>query len=139
MKRYLIGITIVLFGCTVSEDAPKTEYFLFKEWKLEKVTVNGQLSTEPIENYRIELKEDFTFTETGVDGEQYSGIWSLDNNSTILELNGTYWAIELECEEVAFLIVDLQLRELVVRPIKGCDKLGAGNLDIIFYLVPVKQ
>ncbi len=136
--RYLL-VFIVLVGCTVSEEAPGTEFFLFKEWKLEKVTVNGQLSTEPIENYRIELKEDFTFTETGVDGEKYSGIWSLRNNSTIVELNGTYWSIALECEQVEFLIVDLQLRELVVRPIKGCDKLGAGNLDIIFYLVPVKQ
>lgn len=140
MKRITAILFIISFvGCTITEEVPKTEYFLFKEWRLEKVTINGQLSAEAIENYRIELKEDFTFEETGVDGEEYAGTWSLDNNGTIIELSGTYWSIDLECEVVEFLIVDIQLRELIVRPLKGCDKLGAGNLDIIFYLVPVKQ
>ncbi len=140
MKQIVAILFIISFvRCTITEEVPKTEYFLFKEWRLEKVTINSQLSTEATENYRIELKEDFTFEEIGVDGEEYAGTWSLDNNGTIIELSGTYWSIDLECEVVEFLIVDIQLRELIVRPLKGCDKLGAGNLDIIFYLVPVKQ
>jgi len=141
MKRILIilGFLISFAGCSIDEDAPGTEYFLFKQWRLEKVTINGALSAEDIAPYRIELMEDFTFEETGVDENEYTGTWTLDNNGTILELSGTYWSIGLGCEQVEFLIVDLQLRELIVRPLKGCDKLGAGNLDIIFYLVPVKQ
>lgn len=139
MKRLTGLLLILLLGCTISEDAPSTEYFLFKQWRLEKVTINGDRSTEDVSAYRILLMEDFTFVETGVDGMEYDGTWTLSENATIVELNGTFWSQELSCPVVEFLIVELQLRELKVRPLKGCDKLGAGNLDIIYHLVPVKQ
>jgi hypothetical protein len=141
MMKYLLTIVCIalLTCCTISGEVPSTEYFLFKEWRLDKVTVNGIESSEDVSSYRVALQDDFTFVETGVDGQAYEGTWALKNNGKLIEMEGTYWSIELECAIVEFLIVDIQLRELEVRPLKGCDKLGSGNLDIIYFLVPVKQ
>ena len=140
MRQLLTIVSIaILTSCTISGEIPRTEYFLFKEWRLDKVTVNGDESTEDVSQYRVQLMEDFTFVETGVDGNSYEGAWSIDDNGNIIAMEGTFWATELECVIVEFLVLDLQLRQLKVRPLKGCDKLGAGNLDIVYYLVPVKQ
>ena len=76
-----------LSGCEISGEIPELNYFLNREWKLEKVTVNGLEDTDvDLSPYRLQLNEDFTFNETSIKGNELEGTWRLDNNATILTL-----------------------------------------------------
>ena len=118
-------------GCEIIGEIPELSFFLNKEWRLESVSVNGSDVVDvDISGYRIRLNKDFTFNETGIEGAENSGIWQLDNNATILAMeyeNGV---------EIKYLIIDLQIRQLVLRVIQSEEKIG--SLDILYNLVPVK-
>ena len=135
MKAYYkISVFILILlpaGCEIIGEIPELSFFLNKEWRLESVSVNGSDVVDvDISGYRIRLNKDFTFNETGIEGAENSGIWQLDNNATILAMeyeNGV---------EVKYLIIDLQIRQLVLRVIQSEEKIG--SLDILYNLVPVK-
>ena len=135
MKAYYkISVFILILlsaGCEIIGEIPELSFFLNKEWRLESVSVNGSDVVDvDISGYRIRLNKDFTFNETGIEGAENSGIWQLDNNATILEMeyeNGV---------EIKYLIIDLQIRQLVLRVIQSEEKIG--SLDILYNLVPVK-
>ncbi|MCH7515406.1 MAG: hypothetical protein IH947_15920 [Bacteroidetes bacterium] len=135
MKAYYkISVFILILlpaGCEIIGEIPELSFFLNKEWRLESVSVNGSDVVDvDISGYRIRLNKDFTFNETGIEGAENSGIWQLDNNATILAMeyeNGV---------EIKYLIIDLQIRQLVLRVIQSEEKIG--SLDILYNLVPVK-
>jgi len=135
MRRFIsLAVLSIVSACDISESIPELQFFLNKEWRAEKVTVNGQTQDDKeVSNYRISLKDDFTFEETYFDGSLRMGEWSLDNNATILVLSyDTGYEIE-------FLIIEVQIRQLVLRALRSNDKIGSGSgLDILYYLVPVR-
>ena len=134
--RYVLVVltllSIALFsGCEISGEIPELDFFLNKEWKIEKVTVNGLDQTdEDLSLYRLQLNEDLTFSETSIPGNQQAGTWSLDNNGTILTLEYE------DGSELRFIISDIQIRSLVLSVIQSEDKIG--SLDIVYHLIPVK-
>lgn len=136
MKKFIyisiLFIGYLVNGCSISGEFPEREFFLNKQWKIEKVAVSGQQDSQTdLSFYRIMLNEDFTFEETSIEGEENEGVWLLDNNGTILVL-----AYESGVE-LKYLVVELQIRKLVLRVLQADDKIG--SLDILYFMVPVKQ
>ena len=120
-----------LNGCEISGDVPELNYFLNREWKIEKVVVNGREETdEDLYLYRLQLKDDYTFTETSIKGNEQEGTWRLDNNATILTLEYA------DGSEFGFILVEIQIRNLLMRVIQSEEKIG--SLDIVYHLIPVK-
>ena len=118
-------------GCEITGEIPELQYFLNKEWKLEKVVVNGKEETDvDLSLYRLQLNENLTFNETSIKGNEVEGTWRLDNNATILTLEYP------DGREFGFIIVDLQIRNLVMRVIQSEEKIG--SLDILYHMIPVK-
>ena len=133
LKIFIVIIPIVLLsGCEITGEIPELDYFLNKQWKLEKVVVNGKRETDvDLSLYRLQLNDDFTFKEISIRGEETEGTWRLDNNATILVL--TY----PDESEFGFIIIELQIRNLVLRVIQSETKIG--SLDILYHMVPVKS
>ena len=135
-NRILIGCILFLSAlgfssCEITGEVPEIDFFLNKVWRLEKVTLGGQPETDvDISLYRLELKDDFTFYEVGIEGAEREGAWELVNNGTILNLNYD------DGPPLRFLILDLQIRTLVLRVLQSEEKIG--SLDIQYHLEPVK-
>ena len=129
---YLCFITLIFFsGCEITGEIPELDYFLNKEWKLEKVVVNGKEETDvDLSQYRLQLNKDLTFQETSIRGVEVEGTWRLDNNASILILEYP------DDSEFGFIIVELQIRNLTLRVIQSEEKIG--SLDIVYYMIPVK-
>ena len=129
---YVCLITVILSsGCEITGEIPELVYFLNKEWKLEKVVVNGKEETDvDLSLYRLQLNRDLTFKESSITGVELEGTWRLDNNATILILQYP------DESEFGFIIVELQIRNLTMRVIQSEDKIG--SLDILYYMIPVK-
>jgi hypothetical protein len=136
MKKYIyisiLFIGYLITGCSITGEFPDAEYFLNKQWKIEKVAVSGQMDTQTdLSLYRIQLNKDYTFEETSIEGVENVGVWQLDNNGTVLTL-------EYESgEELQYLVVELQIRKLILRVLQSDNKIG--SLDILYFMVPVKQ
>ena len=88
LKNLLIlGVFLLPVSCEVSViEVTEIEFFLAKEWRIVEYSRSGELQTNEIlaaenrgelENYRLHLKEDFTFTRTDLLGNVDSGTWSL--------------------------------------------------------------
>ena len=123
---------IILAGCEITGEVPELNYFLNRQWKLEKVVVNGKQETEvDLSLYRLRLNDDFTFKEISIRGVETEGAWRVDNNATILVLEYP------DDSEFGFIIVELQIRTLVLRVIQSESKIG--SLDILYHMVPVKS
>jgi len=122
----------ILAGCEITGEVPELNYFLNRQWKLEKVVVNGKQETEvDLSLYRLRLNDDFTFKEISIRGVETEGAWRVDNNATILVLEYP------DDSEFGFIIVELQIRTLVLRVIQSESKIG--SLDILYHMVPVKS
>ena len=124
-------IVVLSSGCEITGEIPELDYFLNKEWKLEKVIVNGKEEIDvDLSLYRLQLNRDLTFKESSITGVELEGTWRLDNNATILILEYP------DESEFGFIIVELQIRNLTMRVIQSEDKIG--SLDILYYMIPVK-
>ena len=127
-----LTISVLFSGCEIAGEIPELQYFLNKEWKLEKVVVNGKEETDVgLSQYRLQLNEDLTFNETSIRGVEVEGNWRLDNNATILILEYP------DDSEFGFIIVELQIRNLTMRVIQSEAKIG--SLDILYYMIPVRK
>ena len=146
-KTYIISIAsslmlaFLIVSCETQEIlVSEIEFFIAKEWKIESVVVNGEIQSDKIiqvDNpthslsfYRLTLNEDFTFTQTGIDGETGSGVWSLTSGLTQLVL------FVDDPREVNYLLLNLEIRSLEMRALQ--DDFKNGQLDIRYNLKPVK-
>jgi hypothetical protein len=127
----MLMVVVVSSGCEITGEIPELQYFLNKEWKLDKVVVNGKEEIgDDLSQYRLRLNEDLTFQETSIRGVEVEGTWRLDNNASILILEYP------DDSEFGFIIVELQIRNLTMRVIQSEEKIG--SLDILYYMIPVK-
>lgn len=116
------------------------EFFIAKEWKLDKLIGNGVEQTDEIIQvdypshslgfYRLKLNEDFTFVRTGVNNITLNGTWTLSAGLSQLRLTFE------DGREEHYLLLDLEVRRLEMRVLQDPNKLG--ELDIRYILEPVK-
>ncbi len=141
-------ITFFVFACDVFELAiDERDFFIAKEWKIESFIGNGEVLTEEeikannpahsLNNYRLILNEDYTFSRIEVNGEESNGTWSLISGSTQLKLELS------ESQSETYLIIDLQVRRLEIKfsgsnEVKPGENVYDGMLDITYVLEPVK-
>jgi hypothetical protein len=134
-------LAFLIVSCETQEIlVSEIEFFIAKDWKIESVVVNGEVQSDKIiqaDNpthslsfYRLTLNEDFTFTQTGIDGETGSGVWALTSGLTQLVL------FVDDPREVNYLLLNLEIRRLEMRALQ--DDFKNGQLDIRYTLEPVK-
>ena len=146
-KTYIISIAsslilaFLIVSCETQEIlVSEIEFFIAKDWKIESVVVNGEVQSDEIIQaahpthslsfYRLTLNEDFTFNQTGIDGETGSGVWTLTSGLTQLVL------FVDDPREVNYLLLNLEIRSLEMRALQ--DDFKNGQLDIRYTLEPVK-
>ena len=122
-----------LLSCDPAQiETSEIEFFIAREWKIESVIVNGEEVTDTdLSLYRLNLKDDFTFTRITIDGQEESGDWQLTSGLTqiILFVN--------DPREERYLLIDLEIRRLELRLLQ--DSFKDGELDIRYILIPVKE
>jgi len=131
----IIGVS--LQACTVDViQVSEIEFFIAKEWKITTVYSDGQPQTEEdmladdkLENYRLDIKDDFTFERTWFDGSKTAGTWQLTSGLSQLVLFAG------EPHEERWLLIDLKLRRLEMRLLQEPTK---PQLDIRYELEPVR-
>lgn len=119
-------------GCeTTVIEVNEVEFFITKTWKIETVIVNGEevIDTD-LTQYRLELKDDFTFTRITIDGKEEKGDWKLTAGlSQIILFVG-------DPREERYLLIDLKVRQMEIKLLQESFK--EGELDIRYFLEPVK-
>ena len=120
----ILGIFLLPASCEVSViEVTEIEFFLAKEWRIVEYSRSGEVQTNDLlaaenrgqlENYRLNLKDDFTFIRTDLLGNQDSGNWSLVSGLTQLILDST-----APDKPRRWLIVDLEVRRLELDLITG--------------------
>ncbi len=131
---YLLTFITAVFltGCTTTEiTVSEIEFFIVKEWRINQVFVNGQEVTDTdLSQYRLNLKDDFSFTRTTIDGQEEAGNWQLTAglSQIVLFVN--------EPKEESYLLLNLEIRQLEMRLLQESWK--QGELDIRYLLEPVK-
>ena len=128
----ILGVFLLPTSCEVSViEVTEIEFFLTKEWRIVEYYRSGELQTNEIlaaenrgqlENYRLNLKDDFTFTRTDLLGDQDTGNWSLVSGLTQLILDSS-----APDKPRRWLIVDLEIRRLELDIITG--ELPGGRTD----------
>ena len=143
MMVYSHSLTTILLisGCNVEIiEVSEIEFFIAKDWKLDAVYEYGVQQNdddldpgESISNYRLRLKDDFTYTRTNLDGSESAGEWALLSGLTQLVL----FENELEIERW---LVNLEPRELELKLQEIPEKVdGQGfNIDLRYILIPVR-
>jgi hypothetical protein len=143
LARYILNVVFMLLlvtvlqGCETQEiKVSEIEFFIAKEWKIESVFQDGILQTnadmtgdDKLENYRLTLNDDFTFTRVFFDGQIKEGTWQLTSGLTQVVL------FVDDPDERHWLILDLEIRRLEMRLLQAPNK---PQLDIRFVLQPVK-
>lgn len=132
--RIAVGLIIItaFSGCeTTVIEVNEIEFFITKNWKIESVIVNGDEVTDTdLSLYRLELKDDFTFNRTTIDGIKESGDWKLTAGlSQIVLFVG-------DPREERYLLIDLKVRQMEIKLLQESFK--QGELDIRYFLEPVK-
>jgi hypothetical protein len=130
-------LMVVLVGCETQEiQVSEIEFFIAKEWRIESVFKDGILQTEAdmkaadkLENYRLTLNDDFTFTRVFFNGEVKEGTWQLTSGLTQVVL------FVDDPDEQHWLLLDLAIRRLEMRLLQAPNK---PQLDIRYVLIPVK-
>lgn len=127
----ILSIFLLPASCEVSViEVTEIEFFLAKEWRIVEYSRSGEVQTNEIlaadnrgilENYRLNLKDDFTFTRVDLMGEEDSGTWSLVSGLTQLILDSPE-----PDKPRRWLIVDLEVRRLELDIITG--ELPGGRL-----------
>ena len=145
----LISCLIWAFTCEVPGiDNSEEEFFLTKEWKIkEYIAANGGgVDNEgDIANFRLNLKEDFTFTRVCIDDNaappcSEAGTWRLSASGTQLILTS-----EVPVLEETYLIVSFKVRELqmdlvgYIGEIIDDNKVGCNAYCTRLILQPVKN
>lgn len=128
----LFLVMFLFHGCeTTVIEVNEVEFFITKNWKIESVIVNGEKVTNvDLTQYRLELKDDFTFNRTTVHGVEESGDWKLTAGlSQIVLFVG-------DPREERYLLIDLKVRQMEVKLLQESFK--QGELDIRYFLEPVK-
>lgn len=122
----------IFSGCeTTVIEVNEVEFFITKTWKIETVIVNGEevIDTD-LTQYRLELKDDFTFTRITIDGKEETGDWKLTAGlSQIILFVG-------DPREERYLLIDLKVRQMEIKLLQESFK--EGELDIRYFLEPVK-
>lgn len=122
----------IFIGCeTTVIEVNEVEFFITKTWKIETVIVNGEevIDTD-LTQYRLELKDDFTFTRITIDGKEETGDWKLTAGlSQIILFVG-------DPREERYLLIDLKVRQMEIKLLQESFK--EGELDIRYFLEPVK-
>ncbi len=128
----LLFVGIILNGCeTTAIEVNEVEFFIAKNWKIESVIVNGEKETDTdLTKYRLDLKDDFTFSRTTIDGAEESGNWKLTAglSQIVLFIN--------DPREERYLLIDLKVRRMEMKLLQESFK--QGELDIRYFLEPVK-
>ena len=121
-----------LLGCeTTIIEVDEVEFFITKTWKIEEVIVNGEpvIDTD-LTKYRLDLRDDFTFTRITVDGREEEGLWKLTAGlSQIILFVG-------DPREERYLLIDLRVRQMELKLLQESFK--QGELDIRYFLEPTK-
>jgi len=139
LTSILLAITIT--SCETQDILiSEIEFFIAKEWKIESFIGNGDKQTEEmilaedpsysLSFYRLDLKDDFTFSRTGINNHTKTGTWNLTAGLSQLQLFFD------DGSEEHYLLLDLEVRRLEMRVLQDPDKLG--ELDIRYILEPVK-
>jgi hypothetical protein len=129
----LLLLTIIVFvGCeTTVIEVNEIEFFITKNWKIESVIVNGDVITDTdLTQYRLELKDDFTFNRTTIEGVEDVGEWKLTAGLSQLVL------FVGDPREERYLLLDLKVRKMEIKLLQ--DSFKQGELDIRYFLEPVK-
>lgn len=123
-KTAFILILFVCFSCGSTEE-PEFSFFLSKEWKMVKVLINGEENTLDKSLYRLQLNEDLSMRRVNFDGSVQEGDWALENgnNQLILLSNSN--------NPERYLIVDLQIRRMVLQVVLSDNKIGATEYRYI--------
>jgi hypothetical protein len=124
-------LTVLLSTCE-SQDIVVSEiqFFIAKEWKIKAVFQDGELVTDTdLTKYRLNLKDDFTFTRSSIAEQVSEGTWNLTSGLTQVVL------FVDEPNEERWLLLDLEIRRLEMRLLQRPDK---PQLDIRYILEPVK-
>ena len=109
----------------------REEFFITKNWKIKSVILNGDEVTDTdLSLYRLNLKDDFTFTRTAIDGVEESGNWNLTAGLTQIVL------FVGDPREERYLLIDLKVRQMEIKLLQRSFK--QGELDIRYFLEPVK-
>ena len=146
VNKYFLTLTaylLLLFmtACDTQEILiSEIEFFIAKEWKIDKVFLNGVKQTneliqetkpsDRLEFYRLKLSKDFTFERTGIDNKTSTGTWVLSAGLSQVQLTFENGTVE------HYLLLDLEVRRLEMRVLQDPGKLG--ELDIRYILEPVK-
>ena len=131
LKIFTGILALLLAGCDPGGLIPEEEFFLSKTWKISEVLVNGEPEVDTdFSLYRIEMREDGTFTRRSIQGNSEEGVWSLTNAGTQLIL------FEGDFREERYLIIKLQLRLLELQLTQKNNK--TGDKEFRFVMVPVK-
>lgn len=128
----LFIIAFGFWGCeTTVIEVNEAEFFITKNWKIESVILNGDEVTDTdLTQYRLELKDDFTFNRITIDGIDESGDWKLTAGlSQIVLFVGNP-------KEERYLLLDLKVRQMEIKLLQESFK--QGELDIRYFLEPVK-
>ena len=138
MKRlikYLAFIILIPMGScqlTTDAEAPDEEFFLSREWRIQKVIVNGSEVTDvDLSQYLLRLNSDGTFFRRGIEGNDENGNWGLNSNVTQMIL------FVGEINEERYFIIDLQIRTLELQLIQDSDK--TGSLEIRYILEAIRE
>lgn len=133
IRMALLLFTALAFsGCeTTVIEVNEVEFFITKNWRIESVIVNGdEVVDTDLTKYRLELKDDFTFNRTTIDGVEESGDWKLTAGlSQVVLFVG-------DPREERYLLLDLKVRQMEIKLLQESFK--QGELDIRYFLEPVK-
>ncbi len=125
-------LALVLNSCqTTVIEVNEVEFFITKTWKIKEVVVNGESVTDTdLTVYRLDLRDDFTFSRTTIDGVEEEGNWKLTAglSQVVLFVNGP--------REERYLLIDLKVREMEIKLLQESFK--QGELDIRYFLEPTK-
>ena len=128
----LLLSSFLFCGCeTTVIEVNEVEFFITKIWKIEEVIVNGETVTDTdLAQYRLELKDDFTFNRVTIGGIEESGNWKLTAGlSQIVLFVG-------DPREERYLLLDLKVRQMEIKLLQLSIK--PGEIDIRYFLEPVK-
>jgi len=109
----------------------EVEFFITKIWEIKEVVVNGESVTDTdLTVYRLDLRNDFTFSRTTIDGVEEEGNWKLTAglSQVVLFVN--------DPREERYLLIDLKVREMEIKLLQESFK--QGELDIRYFLEPTK-
>ncbi len=129
---FVLGLLFVVSACeTTVIEVNEVEFFITKTWKIKKVVVNGEsIIDTDLSLYRLNLKDDFSFTRTTIDGQEEEGNWKLTAglSQIVLFVN--------DPREERYLLIDLKVREMEIKLLQESFK--QGELDIRYFLEPTK-